>query len=358
MVRIVTYNILSTQLASPDYHIHCESKHLETEYRWEGIRKTLFTEIDNGAIICLQEVSTQWLEKLTPFFASHQYNIIGGTYGYAPFDGDMGVFIAYPLKSFKLESLRLSKPRREIKKCATKILQSRLMMLFNYICGMIMYFSKFPILRSLPLKDRLLKMIAKKEDPWQKAMSKDNLLVMCRFTEIVNDKAFCVATYHMPCQFTNPSLMLIHSSFVVRMISNFAGDDPFAFAGDFNLKQTDLGYKMITEGGFDYNQTVERSSDFDIQWDVGVTNPLKSAYKEFTCKEPNFTNFSHVKGSSQFKDCIDYIFLSQGWKVDGVIPLLEETIGESYPNEDQPSDHIMIGADLSLINQKFVLHML
>ena len=348
--RVVTYNLLSTKLAGPDYHVHCEAKYLATEYRWEKLQAKLLTEMKNNAIICLQEVSTEWLEKLTPFFNAQQYTIVGGTYGYAPYDGDMGVFVAYPHQSVKLEELRLSKPGREIKKYTVKLLKSRYERFINYIFWMIIVLFKFPVVRSMPFKDKLMKLIMKKEDPWQKAIAKDNILLLCRFKSKPEAPSFCVATYHMPCNFTNPSLMLIHSSIAVKMVASFAGKDRYVFAGDFNLKPVDLGYKMITEGGSNYNQAVERSPDLKVQWVASVEQPLMSAYKELNGKEPKFTNFSFCKGAPQFKDCIDYIFCSKGWKVTGVTPLPEETVGEAYPGADEPSDHLMIGANLTMVD--------
>ena len=48
-----------------------------------------------------------------------------------------------------------------------------------------------------------------------------------------------------------------------------------------------------------------------------------------------------------FIDCLDYIFLSRGWKVASVLelPRKDETAGP-FPVEKEPSDHILLSAEL------------
>ena len=348
VVRVTTYNLLSTKLANPDYHIHCESKYLATEYRWEIIKSQLSSEILFSSIICLQEVSTEWLEKLTPFLHSNKYAIVGGTYGLFQSDGDMGVFIAYPYDVYTLEELRQIKPGREIKKYTKKLKKAQSERLKSFLFWLISsIFNLIP--RFIPFKENLINLISKREDTWQKAINKDNLLVLCRFKQKTDSKgSFCIGTYHMPCNFTNPSLMLIHSSMACKLLAKFADTNPYVFAGDFNLKPCDPGYKMITEGGSNYNQLVDQSSNFEVKLVVGLDQPLFSAYKLAKGKEPTFTNYSFCKSNNQFKDCIDYIFCSQGWAVQSVSDLQEVALGDAYPSAYHPSDHLMISAELML----------
>ena len=70
-------------------------------------------------------------------------------------------------------------------------------------------------------------------------------------------------------------------------------------------------------------------------------------------KEPEFTNLAKTGwgGPDKFCETLDYIWLSDGWKVEGVKPLGSKASVEdiaSYPSRDEPSDHVMIFADLKM----------
>ena len=94
-----------------------------------------------------------------------------------------------------------------------------------------------------------------------------------------------------------------------------------------------------------------------------------------TGREPDFTNNAIIRGQDQFTETLDYIFISKHWQVDAVKPLparpayahLEVTgqaarqecdpaptsqpvdiDGKPYPDSEQPSDHLMLAATLSL----------
>ena len=77
---------------------------------------------------------------------------------------------------------------------------------------------------------------------------------------------------------------------------------------------------------------------------------MRSAYA-VAGEEPKFTNYARIKEDDPFIDTLDYIFLSEEWKVRGVkeLPHREDS-GGPYPNLDkgEPSDHILIAADLEL----------
>ena len=76
--------------------------------------------------------------------------------------------------------------------------------------------------------------------------------------------------------------------------------------------------------------------------------PLKSAYMVKNGREPSFTNYAQTKMDPQpFIDCLDYIFMSDEWIVNSVkdLPTQEEVKGP-MPTLIEPSDHLMISADL------------
>ena len=54
MVSICTYNILSTKLVSPAWHVGVPGYYLATQHRWDLIRKELDNKIKQDYIICIQ----------------------------------------------------------------------------------------------------------------------------------------------------------------------------------------------------------------------------------------------------------------------------------------------------------------
>ena len=92
---VVTYNILSPALASPDWFTSCDPANLEPETRFARVAQKLGIEINKRACICLQEVSRDWSGKLHALFQQNQYTMIDSLYGMAV-SGYMGVALAFP----------------------------------------------------------------------------------------------------------------------------------------------------------------------------------------------------------------------------------------------------------------------
>ena len=51
-----------------------------------------------------------------------------------------------------------------------------------------------------------------------------------------DSKPFVVGTYHMPCMFKVPSVMMIHCALSAQHIHKYASNDPYLLVGDFNIK--------------------------------------------------------------------------------------------------------------------------
>ena len=101
-------------------------------------------------------------------------------------------------------------------------------------------------------------------------------------------------------------------------------------------------------------------------FEARLPSPLVSAYRAADGSEPAFTNFAFTKWSTEmFMETLDYVFVSttpvagqapaQDWLVRGVkgLPLKNDTdLEKPFPTKDEPSDHILIAADLSLVSAK------
>ena len=92
-VKIVTYNILSSELANPEFFTKCKPEHLDKKNRLPKILEKLQKEIDESddespVVFCLQEVSQEWATGLHIFFAEKGYHLVTGLYG-SKFNGYM-----------------------------------------------------------------------------------------------------------------------------------------------------------------------------------------------------------------------------------------------------------------------------
>ena len=51
-----------------------------------------------------------------------------------------------------------------------------------------------------------------------------------------DSRPFVVGTYHMPCMFKLPSVMMIHCALAAQHIQKYSNEDPYLLVGDFNIK--------------------------------------------------------------------------------------------------------------------------
>lgn len=84
-------------------------------------------------------------------------------------------------------------------------------------------------------------------------------------------------------------------------------------------------------------------------WTPTLQTPLRSAYNTSQGSEPDFTNYAQIQSQPVFIETLDYIFHSPEWIVDEVKPLPHRSeVQGPLPNEEEPSDHILLSAKLSL----------
>ncbi|KAH8046437.1 hypothetical protein JL720_16386 [Aureococcus anophagefferens] len=150
--------------------------------------------------------------------------------------------------------------------------------------------------------------------------------------------AFCVATYHMPCLFGS-------------------GQDK----GDStSLQPHDASYALTSGALGEAFAAYAPPPQADVAparaFAPVLEPPLTPAYAAAGA-EPDFTNFAYTKpmGGERdaFVETLDYIFCSAGqWKVAGVKELRSKhglDTSKPYPTADEPSDHVMLAADLELV---------
>ena len=134
---------------------------------------------------------------------------------------------------------------------------------------------------------------------------------------------------------------------VKDLMFQFAAGQDFILAGDFNIKPHDTCYQALTEKDYtDVN--FPKSNNYEISYRPNTEQVLKSAYREKNGSEPVYTNFSDTPDSPNFCETLDYIFFAGHLTVEKVLELPDHPIGESYPDETHPSDHLMIAATFRL----------
>ena len=73
LARVVSYNVLSSHLCGADHYTMCKPEDLDPPTRRKRVEALLMEHMDKQAVICLQEVSVQWVGELTPFFERAGY---------------------------------------------------------------------------------------------------------------------------------------------------------------------------------------------------------------------------------------------------------------------------------------------
>ena len=313
-------------------------------------------ELSLGSIICLQELSTLWTSKLHTYFYKNDYYLVTGLYG-NKFNGYMGVGIAIPKKLYNINDIIINRiadtyidENSNVKKYDDnksnntsgifKSLKNQLKKISLTIGSLV------GIGKNNVTKEKL--------DPWYEANKKMNQMVILQLEKKKQNKSnkdstFYIGTYHMPCMFKLPAVMMIHCAASTQYIQKIANGKPYIYCGDFNIMPDSLMYKMLTSGKGNmtaFNLLPYNKFKFEVE-------PLKSAYKEFNNIEPLYTNFAQTKGSSSlFKGTLDYIFISDEWKVQDVVKLPNEYPQAGLPSIDEPSDHILLGATMSLSKDK------
>ncbi len=210
IIKFITYNILSQNLADLMVNHIYPSDIMNGTTRFEKIISYLRTQIESSTsvdtktepkpIICLQEVSEDWVVLFAKFFQSVSYNYINVQHGRV-FNGNMGVLVAYP------QSLN--------------IIRSEF-----YNVG-----------QHVMVTDENSKLAA----------SKTNIAILLLVENLQTKTKFGITTYHMPCEPTIPQIALTHTKVLYKKIQRFMENHPWIWGGDFNMIPETRSYTYLTD---------------------------------------------------------------------------------------------------------------
>jgi len=313
--------------------------------------------IEKDAVVCLQEVSMLWASDLHVWFHNRGYHFICSLYG-SKFSNYMGVALAYPYKKYEameIDIARLSDTKgvwmhemRKDKKEKPKSVLDPILSPISAVLGWSI--NKISSLGHLFLSSSDNATNTRDEvDEFEYSRNRQNRIITATLRPLDGSQALTVSTYHMPCAFWSPKVMLIHSALAVQHAQRVANGRPLALVGDWNFKPHEPQYKLITSLTLPNPEDTPSYPDLD-SWRLDTSlKPMNSAYAAANGKEPDFTNFAQIRDEPVFCETLDYIFLSQDIKVSSVKQLPPRgSIPGPLPTKDEPSDHLLLWAEIEV----------
>lgn len=291
-VTVVSYNVLSPQLADAEFYPKCTPRALDPTRRLALVEAQLRGWMAHGHIICLQEVARAWADRFTVVAAECGYACVHADYG-TPRNGYMGVLTAWPRDRFQLldcntdrlaDSLRLSPPAPPQPSAWQR-------------------FTDWLWATPPPAKDA----VALTCQRYNRALS-------TRF-EAQGMCDFGVVNYHMPCQFDNQEFMAAHVGMLLRACAAHFLDGRYVVAGDFNIRPGTPA------------------------WDA-----LQAAVPEGTLSGPAWTCWTDSPRNGAFKDQLDYV-IPFGFRQHRLVEMERPSEGP-LPTLEWPSDHVPVIKEL------------
>ena len=174
--------------------------------------------------------------------------------------------------------------------------------------------------------------------------------IMCILKKISNNKKFIISNVHLLADPDKPDVKNLQ---VVSVLNELAilsnnGIIPTILCGDFNSMPNTSIYKTITKNKIYSKFDKLNKNDIIVPKKLKYKMELRSCYKKILGKEPKFTTYTN-----DFVGTLDYIFVSNHWKIKDVLPILSEKdiIKEKVlPNSNVPSDHLPIMTTIYLKN--------
>lgn len=361
--EVLSFNVLSSSLSPCENYPKALPEDCDPDTRLNRLFSLLDSYVEKGrAIICMQEVSRDWHGKMIPYFRSHGYTLVASLYGYRK-NGFMGVAIAYPDQYYDVVRADAHCVADHADWPSEPSNQSQLAPVSTWSAWtgyLAQYFMRPPVIApSSPSKDDIIE-----------AKSKSNTVLMLHLcpiggihldadgsqTRVHRDRrGIVVGTYHMPCAYHLPRLMVLHAVALVTQFSEFADGLPRVLAGDFNMQPGSDAYNAVTTGKI----SDEMEDDFRRLYPslpetaFRLSEPMRSMYAA-SRGEPKFTCYvtSCYNGKlNEFIGTIDYLFAS-----DAIESIVSNTLpdspiapfGESLPCKLIPSDHLPLGATFTI----------
>ncbi len=312
-INIITFNCATPFSVVPTEYPDCDHTILDRLYRKNKILSLFTLWLRTSPIIVLQEVPYNWKQDFERYFTKRDYTFHCMNYGQKT-NGILGVGIAIPTL-YKMESIDFIK--------------------VSDFCDVDSPDNIFAKL----LEQSIDISVNEIESTIQNAKNRANLVARMKIC-LNNGRSFHLYNYHMPCAYKTPIIQIIHIQALKHIIS-LSSSIPYVLAGDMNILPKSKEYLFLTESIL--SQT---DSAYLLNPNENQQIMPKSSYKEANQCEPEFTCFNYTTFAGEFCGCLDYILMSDEFKVlKSHLLLKTET---ELPNRDCPSDHLPLRSVLSL----------
>lgn len=290
---VVSYNVLSPQLANPQFYPKCTPRALDATNRLALVEGQLRDWMERGHIICLQEVTRAWADRFTVVAEELGYACVHAEYG-TPRNGYMGVFTAWARDQFELVNCNTDRLADSLQLCPLAPPQPSAWRRFM---------------------DWLWATPPPTKDAATLTCQRYNRALTTRFKIRACQCQFGVVNYHMPCQFDDQEFMAAHVGMLLRASRAHFLDCRYVVAGDFNIRPGTLAYEA-----------------------------LQAAVPEDSLSGPPWTCWTDSPRNGPFQDRLDYI-IPFGFRQERVVETELPSAGP-LPTENWPSDHVPVIKEL------------
>ena len=323
--RIVSYNILSEIYATRQMYPHLDSWALAWPYR----RMLLIKEIMemHADVICLQEVQADHYERdLLPALQSMNYD---------------GFYVQKSRESMGAYG--------KIDGCAIFWNCSKFMLVDSFQTD----FNE--IVRAEANRMHYNDAQTRK---FINALCKDNIAQFVLLDFISSGPGvgpICIGNTHLYSNYMRPEVRLWQAYFFMNELSQIVSqrDSAVVLCGDFNSEPDSAVYEFLKRGRLLSTRPEIMNAEVNVLPkldDIRHNFDLQSMMAQATGQEPLFTNYT-----ANYKGVLDYIWFTQNnINVTHVlVPPAEEDVmmraGVGLPSTRDPSDHIALCGDLSVI---------
>lgn len=323
-IKVVTYNVLSENYGTSSCFNVDDPKSLDVVVRHNKILSILRDYMMKEYIVCLQEVTIAFRSKIIPLLSPYKYTFNCLNYG-NKHSGNMGVMLLIPSKQYRVVSTT------------------------NYHVAD--YISCVARNQNVSCIDTVKRLFShwtgteKKKTSAYNNMFRKNHVLMFVLKDMV-DREFVIATYHMPCVFYDPAVMLVHVHTLLELVEKYSNDLPYIVTGDFNFFPDTEMYKLVTGESFSDDVITKN-------FPIGTTKKLYNfnlddCYYSYNKNHKITTSCDNARYNMKFSGCIDYIFAKKNcFKVLNA-EVVKYGDGKYYPDLQNPSDHLPVECSLRL----------
>lgn len=333
MLCIASYNVLSASLCTRKNYPTYDPEVLETSIRTKSILSKFDDLVISYDIIHLQEVDKTLRYTIQDYFEQKNWKVYSNVSNGNRFNGFMVEFTVVNTANVSVQSVESVLVSEQCKRYPKDIIPSWYDTIKVYLKDTYKYYSGQNSTRKHP--------------PLWKAMKmKNNSMLILKVC--IGDKKYVIGNYHMPYHSGSDEASAQMTGFVnlaAATLKSYAAGLPYVLAGNFNITPDSSAYQYVTTGDIT-NPKHDLHKISNGKWEYTPKCLLKSAYWDKNVVEPIFTNHSNANRAGPFTDTLDYIWMSRSLKCVDVLQLPDEAPEGFLPNDNEPSDHLAIGAHI------------